>query len=123
MKREIKFRAWLLSDVTDDEDSEQVWEMVYDLAFEEYAPINDLLGGVTHLMQFTGIKDKNGKDIYDGDIVKLSNSIRVMEILNNCFWFIDKSSSNKFPICMITEDTLNSLTVIGNIYENANLLT
>lgn len=63
--REIKFRAWLIPD--DDFESELPY-MTYDLAFEDYAPVNEQLKSVSTLMQYTGLKDKNGKEIYEGDI-------------------------------------------------------
>lgn len=64
--REIKFRAWLIPD--DDFESELPY-MTYDLAFEDYAPVNEQLKSVSTLMQYTGLKDKNGKEIYEGDII------------------------------------------------------
>jgi len=62
--REIKFRAWIKDTIETGE-----WEMCYDLVFDEFEPINDLLAGVEHLMQYTGLKDKNGKEIYESDII------------------------------------------------------
>ena len=57
--REIKFRLF--------KDGEMLGADV--LAFEEYGLLQDQLAGEPSLMQYTGLKDKNGKEIYEGDIV------------------------------------------------------
>jgi hypothetical protein len=115
MNREIKFRAWIEKEDCDGDNPE--YEMCYDLAFEEYEPINDLLNGVKNLMQYTGLKDKNGKEIYEGDILKC-------EIGNNEIVEFKKASF----VCRYRTIDLYKLwltqyiEVIGNIIENPELL-
>lgn len=120
--RKIKFRAWI-TDSWDEEDN-PVYEMCYDLAFEEYAPINDLLGSIDTLMQFTGLYDKNGKEIWEGDILKADDS--------NYGYGGDYDKSHDgyvyFVVPSITEmlsedfiwysESFKYHEVIGNIYEN-----
>jgi len=78
---------------------------------------------IVYQRQFTGLKDKNGKEIFEGDVVRLLNSNRVFEYFKYCFWLIEpKERINKFPINLITEDTLNSIEIIGNRYDNPELL-
>ena len=73
--------------------------------------------------QFTGLCDKNGKEVYEGDVVKLGS------IYYLCIIIFDKpecgyaARSTKTGQCYgIGTDVKNRLEVIGNIHENPSLL-
>ena len=66
------------------------------------------------LMQFTGLLDKNGKEIYEGDIYLPRDGVkRIIEFKDGCF-----AEKNSFPTFRIELGG----EVIGNIYENPELL-
>jgi len=111
--RTIKFRAWIPTGF-DDDDNPTGFKMIDDLAFEEYLPINDHLRNFeSPLMQFTGLLDKRGREIYESDI--LLDGKYSWEV----YWYADHAcfatrSKN------VTSEIVNNqnMIVIGNIYEN-----
>lgn len=73
------------------------------------------------LMQFTGLLDKNGKEIYEGDIVRADTHVGQVVYGNYAFFVKDFwDSSFDDPADAFSEATFE---VIGNIYETPELLT
>jgi uncharacterized phage protein (TIGR01671 family) len=114
--REIKFRAWRFDD-------KKMYKM-----FQLTAP-NDYEFNHSEkqiLMQYTGLKDKFGKEIYEGDILKLMISyIKNKEFILELYYeqqsaiFIARGTIREI---INSEDKTRIWEVIGNIYENPELL-
>ena len=136
--RQIKFRAWLLdrndpNQILDEDGEATVYSMTYDLAFEEYAPINELLASVEHLMQFTGLLDKNGKEIFERDVVYADRNKKRYEIQIGAYDSEDDESDEHSHFGVHGKEmgehwreemgmSEKYVEVIGNIYENPELL-
>ncbi len=144
--RQIKFRAW-------DSVNKKMWNsnniVVGDGVFlyggnnletlvHTYTLKHDFIA-----QQFTGLLDKNGKEIYEGDVIKVwdlerggceqvgehdietceecsdENYLCTQEIKFNCGWFCSEDKGDYCP--PLNEDYLE-LKIIGNIYENPELV-
>jgi uncharacterized phage protein (TIGR01671 family) len=126
MDREFKFRAW------DKENKIMMpvccWEMcaVGYISTGSYNDRNgkEKTGGVIQeyeIMQYTGLKDKNGKEIYEGDIVKIDWQDERYSIVIGVVEWIKKESRIYFGAGCTSEVSWSHET-IGNIYENPELL-
>ena len=128
--REIKFRAWdgrkmYYLDLYQTPSYDEPVDIVFrDREYEEQGWIDSHLTEVTSfLMQYTGLKDKNGKEIYEGDILDFVHlyGVRPAPIFwrNGGFWVAvnDPGYEDRW----IVPDP-EECEVIGNIYENPELL-
>ena len=67
--------------------------------------------------QFTGLTDKNGKKIFEGDIVKYENKIYEIKYLEKYARFAPSNEHSVFMVC-----AFNHLEVVGNVHDNPELL-
>jgi uncharacterized phage protein (TIGR01671 family) len=104
--REIKFRTW--NDIKK--------KMEYDVYKE-----------CSNLMQYTGLKDKNGKDIYEGDIIKcIVNDGQEINggtvLFQGCDYIVKFSEGSMRGFYYLHHVLCETIEVITNIYENLKLV-
>ena len=121
-QREIKFRVWdkfqnKFLDHSCYFNSKDFNEFT---AFERYFKCDEE-GCI--LQQYTGLKDKNGREIYEGDIIQLENAPYKYEVVwNKWHWGIDSKGIVTDFIQSFTIAVEERCIVIGNIFENPDLL-
>jgi uncharacterized phage protein (TIGR01671 family) len=78
-------------------------------------------GSRMKLMQYTGLKDKDGKEIYEGDILARTSIADAIVIFEDGAFCRKKISTSTTALLSLYIDEFT--VVIGNIYENPELIT
>lgn len=119
MNRTIKFRAW-------DKQTSIMWDWK-NLKALSFLGIEK--EPYLELMQFTGLTDRNGKDIYEGDIVDITQRLDDYVVYAKVTWNdeaaafgYEKSDSNETEIGTLEQIYDSDTKIIGNIYSNPELL-
>lgn len=129
MSREIKFRL-VFQNHGNEDDFDIVEYSIDELIFgieggntaKEYAHLMEGWGySLVDKLQFTGLHDKNGREIYEGDIVKLNNALESVGVVrrdnfeDTPGYYVMCPDGDVFTFSYLAE-------VIGNIHEHSELL-
>ena len=125
MQREIKFRAW-----------DNFFKQMYYFDFENNIEVRSGHLWIVHeegavsskspsikIMQYTGLKDRNDKEIYEGDLVAVADYpnweglYKIIWDEENSMYMIEDAYGDREKLCEFEE-----YLVKGNIYENPELL-
>ena len=115
--REIKFRVW--------DNKNNIMLQVHNLS-SRFSDEDELGFLIFPLMQYTGLEDKNGKEIYEDDVVVLSNTLadgdkKTCKAVMDGWQSLFESLGDGF-YCSMGNTAQNFREVIGNAYENPELL-
>lgn len=119
--REIKFRAWHKAD-------EKMYE-VYGFAQNKWflkGKQFPMPNGAVVIMQYTGLRDKNGKEIYEGDLLTDYGEAPPLYVeyseKHGAYCFVDKFDSSGTVYYTPLMIYYEQMEVIGNIFEHPHLI-
>ena len=124
--RDYKFRAW-------DTESEMWLQITAFDTKESRESDGYTLEGVFHdgdyagyegivLMQWTGLYDRNGKEIYEGDIAKSGKRLFVAKWNDDIASFVWEPLDGESSYPCFNVGTVKNMEIVGNVFENPELL-
>lgn len=132
--REIKFRAWLKygketvdgKEIVDVEEIDFMNKVINYIDNDYENNRQEIIGAYfedIELMQYTGLKDKNNKEIYEGDILSDGNDEKPYKVIfeNGSFRAEFEGDFEEYSFDLI-DVVAQGCEVVGNIYENSELL-
>ena len=119
--REIKFRGrcvytneWFYGDLIQDKYTCSIGGMIDAEIYSQSTVYKETVS------QYTGLKDKNGREIYEGDVLSYWGFTFVVKHQNAAFGWIEDREFHSFASMAISE--IGNTKIIGNIYEHHELL-
>lgn len=126
MEDRFKFRCWNKEEKIMHYDAEETYNGIFGKPKIKHTSFSGLLNDKDYVvMQSTGLKDKKDKLIFEGDIIIINHTtpfgaeivqVFTVEFADGCFWARNKIGA----VILYHED--NDYEVIGNVYENKELL-
>lgn len=116
--KSIDTNEWLYGDLVRSYDMKRCAILVNDKSSYEECEVNPCTVG-----QFTGLYDKNGKEIYEGDILKFSdgNKLYIVKFIKGMFQASDLEGEG-YSLYLLSNLDNHNYEIVGNVFDNPELL-
>jgi len=124
MERIIKFRYWdsEKQHMFHSDSQEDAKLLVAKLGSSIIGAFFNNFYGLDGIEQFTGLTDKNGVEIYEGDVIAITGNPNVKQVVfkKACFYTLSAKNTSEYRL---GGWDIDSISILGNIHDNPELLT